>query len=90
MDKYHFNSQDFPNEFHNVLFGSIYNLYHGGAREINAITIEDYLSNRPKKLAVFKANKGEDYLQKLAENTNLSAFDYYYSKINCIDALFKF
>ena len=57
-EKYHFNEEDFTDEFHKVVFGSIYNLHQLGAKEINVNTITDYLETRPKKLAVFKVNNG--------------------------------
>ena len=80
-ENYFFNEEDFTEEFHRILFGSIYNLYKTGAKEISPLTIEDYLSTRPKKLATYKVNKGEEYLQELSENTQLAAFDYYYNRL---------
>lgn len=80
-ETYFFNTDDFTEEFHKILFGSIFNLYKLGAREINPNTIEDYLKERPKSLATYKANKGAEYLQKITENVQLSTFDYYYQKM---------
>lgn len=80
-DKYHFYAEDFPEEFHKVLFGAIYNLYQLGAKEIDETTIENYLEQRPKKLGIYKANKGSEYLEKIKEILNPPAFDYYYSRV---------
>lgn len=80
-DKYFFYEEDFTEEFHKILFGSIYNLHALGAKEITISAIEDYLEQRPKKLAVYKANKGQEYLQKLSQNVQLAAFDYYYKRM---------
>lgn len=81
-EKYTFNEDDFNGEeFHRVLFGAIYNLHQLGAEAITPSTIEDYLESRPKKLAVYQANKGNEYIQKLVENTQLAAFDYYYQRV---------
>lgn len=80
-ETYFFNEEDFTEEFHRVIFGSIYNLYKMGAREISPSSIEDYLSTRPKKLAVYKTQKGEEYLSTLAETTQVAAFDYYYNRM---------
>ena len=80
-DNYIFHTEDFPEEFHKLLFGSIYNLYRMGAKEITANTIEDYLHQRPTSLALYKTNKGPEYLQKITENIQLSTFDYYYNKM---------
>ena len=80
-EKYTFNAEDFTEEFHKILFGSIYNLHQLGAKEINVNTITDYLETRPSKLAIFKINNGVEYLQNLSENTQLAAFDYYYNRM---------
>ena len=47
-EKYNFIEQDFKEEFHKILFGSIYNLYHLGANKIDIATIEDYLEKTKK------------------------------------------
>ena len=80
-DKYKFNNEDFPQEFHRILFGSIYNLYQLGAKEISTEDIEKYLEQRPKKYAIYKTNKGSEYLSNLKEICQLAAFDYYYNRM---------
>ena len=80
-ENYFFNEDDFTEEFHKILFGSMFNLHALGAKDISVNTIEDYLKDRPKSLAVYKANKGAEYLQKIAENIQLSTFDYYYQRM---------
>ena len=42
-DNYTFIEGDFTEEFHKILFGSIYNLHLLGAKDININTIKDYL-----------------------------------------------
>lgn len=80
-DNYNFFEEDFTEEFHKILFGSIYNLHTLGATEITANTIEDYLNQRPKSLAIYKANKGYEYLREISKNCQLSTFEYYYQKM---------
>jgi replicative DNA helicase len=80
-DKYYFNEEDFTEEFHKILFGSIYNLHALGVKEISLNAIEDYLEQRPKQLAVYKVNKGAEYLQKISQNTQFAAFEYYYNRM---------
>ena len=80
-ENYFFNEDDFTEEFHKILFGSMFNLHALGAKEISVNTIEDYLQQRPKSLAVYKAHKGAEYLQKISENIQLATFDYYYSRM---------
>jgi len=80
-EKYFFNEDDFIQDFHKILFGSIYNLHLLGAKEVNVNTIEDYLKDRPKSLAIYKTYRGNEYLQKISENIQLSTFDYYYQRM---------
>lgn len=80
-DKYTFREEDFTEEFHKIIFGSIYNLHELGAEEITLNSIEDYLNQRPKKMAIYKANKGAEYLLKISKETQLAAFDYYYKRM---------
>lgn len=80
-ENYFFNEQDFTEEFHKILFGSIYNLHLLGAKSVNVNTIEDYLKDRPTSLATYKVHKGAEYLQKISETVQLSTFDYYYQRV---------
>ena len=80
-EQYFFNEEDFTEDFHKIIFGSIYNLHLLGAKEINVNVIEDYLKDRPKSLAVYKTYKGNEYLQKISKNVQLSTFDYYYQRL---------
>ena len=78
---YTFNLNDFTEEFHKIIFGSIYNLHQLGASTITADTIEDYLEQRPKKMAIYKSNNGREYLEKVKENSQLAAFNFYYHRM---------
>ena len=80
-EKYKFYEEDFQNEFHKILFGSIYNLHQLGAKQISIEDIEKYLEQRPKKYAVYKINKGSEYLENIKEMCQLAAFDYYYNRM---------
>ena len=80
-DQYHFSSDDFTQEFQQIIFGSIYNLHQLGAKQITIDDIEKYLEQRPKKQAIYKLNKGSEYLNSLKEMCQLAAFDYYYNRM---------
>lgn len=80
-EKYKFLEEDFPNDFHKILFGTIYNLHALGAKEININVIEDYLQQRPTSFGTYQTNKGREYLQKLSETVQLSTFEYYYGRV---------
>ena len=79
--QYIFNTEDFPEEFLQIIFGSIYNLHTMGVGQITGSNIEDYLSTRPKKLSIYKINKGTEFLQRLSENAQPAAFPYYYNRM---------
>lgn len=80
-EDYHFYSEDFPEQFHKILFGTIYNLHVLGAQEISFTTIEDYLTNREKDLAIYKSHKGQEFLEKISENVSIATFKYYYDRM---------
>ena len=80
-EKYKFFEEDFPNDFHRIIFGTIYNLHVLGAKEITINAIEDYLYNRPTSYGVYQTNKGGEYLQKLSSEVQISTFDYYYNRV---------
>ena len=80
-DKYFFSEDDFCDELAKIAFGSIYNLHQLGAKEISLANIEDYLQSRPKKLATYKANKGEEFILKCSENSSITTFNYYYNRL---------
>ena len=68
-NSYTFNEEDFPEEFHKILFGTIYNLHQLGNLKVTISAIEDYLSQRPKSYGIYKTNKGAEYLAELEKHT---------------------
>ena len=79
-DKYIITDEDFPDKFHKIVFGTIYNIYNLGASKINLKNILDFLAQHPKSEAIFKKEKGEEWLIQIAENATTTAFDYYYNR----------
>ena len=86
-DKYKFNEEDFYDDFHKITFGCIYNLWQLGAKEITLPAMLDYFSQRPKAEAIFKTNKGEEFILKAAEMANINTFDYYYNRMKKMSLL---
>ena len=80
-DKYIITDEDFANEFHRTVFGAIYKIYELGGTAVNLQNIADYLSVRPKSQALFKQNKGEEWLLKVSDSATASTFDYYYNRL---------
>lgn len=80
-DKYTITEEDFPDTFHQVVFGAIYKIHELGAEKITLENILDFLSTRPKYEGIFNANKGEEWLLKVSENAKPLSFDYYYARL---------
>lgn len=80
-DKYIITEEDFPDQFHQIVFGSIYKIHTLGANKITIENIIDFLSSRPKLEAVFKQQKGDEWLTKVSKFCQDSSFDYYYNRL---------
>lgn len=80
-DKYVITDEDFADSFHRIVFGAIYKLYELGTNKMTLETITDFLSTRQKSEAIFKENRGEEWLLKVANSSLLTAFDYYYNRL---------
>jgi len=88
-DKYVIHEDDFVEEFHKIVFGSIYNIYMTGS-QVNTDAIIDYLANRPKFNAVFQTNKGVEYLDEVRAAANPDTFNYYYNRLKKFSLLRAF
>jgi len=86
-DKYNVVDEDFPDEFHKIIFGAIYKIHELGAQEITINSISDFLSTRPKSRGVFESQKGEEWLLKVADSAISSTFDYYYNRLKKMSLL---
>ena len=89
-DKYTLTEEDFPDQFHKIVFGTIFKLHELGSERITVNNVLDYLSSRPKSEAIFIKQKGEEWLLKAAENAETSAFDYYYNRVKKMTLLRAF
>lgn len=89
-DKYSIVDEDFADSFHKVVFGAIYKLHELGAKSISLTNVSDFLSDRPKSEAIYKQNKGEEWLTRVAENSMASTFDYYYGRLKKFSLLRAF
>lgn len=79
-DQYNITEEDFVEEFHKIVFGSIYNIHLTGS-QVNMETIIDYLSGRPKAKAIFDQNKGVEYLKNCLDAARENTFNYYYQRL---------
>lgn len=80
-DKYVLTDEDFPDQFHKVIFGSIFKLHELGAKTITLANINDFLATRPKSEAVYKSQKGDEWLTKIIDVIIPDSFNYYYNRV---------
>ena len=80
-DKYSINEEDFPDDFHRIAFGAIYKLHEQNMYKISLENIMDFLSTRPKSLAIFEKQKGEEWFLQASKNALDNGFDYYYNRL---------
>jgi replicative DNA helicase len=74
--------QDFKTEnFYELLFVAIYNLYIQGCQKIDEFAIDSYLSNYEKQYKIFQENHGLDYLVNAREIASLDNYDYFYHRV---------
>ena len=86
-DKYSINEEDFVEDFHKIVFGSIYKIFELGAEKVSIENVCDFLSSRPKSEAIFKTNKGEEWIQRASATSQLESFDYYYNRMKKMSLL---
>lgn len=79
-DKYTISEQDFPEDFHRIVFGSIYNIHMTGSA-VSIDVIIDYLVNKQKFNAIFQTNKGVEYLAEASQMARENEFNYYYNRL---------
>ena len=80
-DKYVLTDDDFPDQFHKIVFGTIFKLHELGASKISLNSIGDYLSTRPTSEKIYIKEKGDEWLSKAVENAESASFDYYYDRL---------
>lgn len=80
-DKYWFMEEDFPDEFHRIIFGCIHQISKVNSTALSVDSIVDFLSSRPHNQAIFKQNNGEDFLLQSSATAQVNAFDYYYNRV---------
>lgn len=89
-NKYKLNKNDFkPLLFHKILYVACYNLSIHGVKEIDAMQIEEYLSNYPSQEQTYKDNNGTEFvdtIKELAQN-KVDSIQYYWENVRKHSAL---
>ena len=86
-EKYSLLPQDFTSPFERYIFAAISNLYHGGAKKINVVDIDKYLSEHEAIYDSFIKNNGIEYLMDAEDISSPENFNYYYTKLKKYNAL---
>lgn len=89
-DRYTINEEDFSNEFHKIVFGALYKIHEQGAKEVNLKTVSDFFEIHPTSGALYKQQKGEEWLIKASDGASPLAFDYYYNRLKKMTLLRAF
>lgn len=76
--QYNFSIDDFPEQFHRILFGAIEHLAKNGMEKIGYIDIDQFLRQYTVQYQVFTTNKGVEYIQNILALYDEKKFDYYY------------
>lgn len=79
--EYKLTVDDFPEQFHKIVFGAIEHLGADGAEHIDAIDVDQFLSPYTGQYKVFCDNRGVEYVERarsIAEDKN---FSYYYTTL---------
>ena len=77
-NKYSFTIDDFPEQFHRIVFAAIEHLASSGMEKIDFLDIDEFLKPYTKQYLVYTQNKGNAYIENALEMYEPAKFDYYY------------
>ena len=70
--------EDFPEQFHRIIFGAIEYLVAEGADKLGYVDIDQFLCKYEIQHKVFTDNKGLEYITRATQIAEESNFEYYY------------
>lgn len=75
--------KDFPQEFHKIVFGAIYNLAYDNAEttRITEIDIDNYLASYSQHYKIWEKNNGFGYVRDAIEHANPKTFKSNYERL---------
>lgn len=88
-NNYVFSIDDFPDQFHKILYGAVEHLAKNGMEKIGYIDIDQFLKQYTVQYQVFCSNRGVEYIQKALEIYDAKKFDYYYQTLKKYSLLNK-
>lgn len=87
ISDYQLDKDDFPEQFHKIVFAAIYNLWSEGITKIDYVMIDNYLSKYDLQYKIFIENNGIDYLQAAFSAAKPENFKYVYNKLKKLSLL---
>lgn len=88
--EYKISPNDFPEKFHRVLFGAIYNLFQSGVTELSDVTIDGYLKDTPSQYKTFEDGRGIEYIEVCLERGEPANFEYHYIRVKKFSVLRRY
>jgi replicative DNA helicase len=82
LNDYPLTPEDFDGEeFHQIVFASIFNLYNQGVKVIDIFAIDEFISRYPKQYKIFNDNNGLEYLSDASGMCEINNFEYNYTRV---------
>ncbi len=81
-DKYKIEKGDFtPNILHKIIFISAYNIAITNVKEVDEISIVEWLKTHEKEFNIFNKNNGIEFVKMIKTLATDKTFDYYYGRV---------
>lgn len=90
LRKYPLTSDDFPELFHRLIYAAITNLIATGTHELDAVTVDEYLSHYDTQYAVFRKYDGLHYLESVKKTAKAANIDHNYSQVRKFSLLRRY
>ena len=81
---------DFPETFHQLIFAATNNLFKNGVDEIDAVSIDEYLSHYETQYKLFEKYNGTDFIGDIVELANPVNIKYYYEQLKKFSLLRRY
>lgn len=88
-NNYRFSVDDFPEQFHRIIFSAIEHLASDGLGRIEFIDIDEFLKPYTVQYEIYCKYDGNTYIQKALELYDPQKFDYYYNTLKKHSLLHK-
>lgn len=82
LEEYPLSPEDFNGEdFHQIVFSSIYNLYNQGVNVIDCFALDSFISSYEKQYKIFTSNQGIEYVNNAIAMCEPENFIYNFNRV---------